>query len=223
MIVAPPLVFYALDLSTYCAKVAIVLAAKNIPHECREPPGGYRSAEYRAIVPLGRIPAIVEGDFVLSESEVINEYLEERFPAPALLPREPQARARVRLLARFHDLYLEPPLRAVFAHLDPVRRDAAHVMAKAAEFDARLAQLAGLATPQPYLAGPAFSLADCAFPATLGLAALVFGALGHPLRIPDPLGAWQATASAHPAIAPVLARSRAAGQRWIESKLGGTR
>jgi glutathione S-transferase len=223
VIVALPLVFYALDLSTYCAKVAIVLAAKNIPHECREPPGGYRSDEYRAIVPLGRIPAIVEGDFVLSESEVINEYLEERFPAPALLPREPQARARVRLLARFHDLYLEPHLRAVFAHLDPARRDAAHVAAKAADFEAGLARLAALATPQPYLAGPAFSLADCAFPATLGLAALVFGALGHPLRIPDPQGAWQATVLAHPAVAPVLARAHTAAQRWIEAKLGGTR
>lgn len=220
MNVAAPLVFYATDLSTYCAKVAIVLAAKRVVHERRAPPGGYRSAEYRAIVPLGRIPAIVEGDFVLSESEVINEYLEERFPAPPLLPREPRARARVRFLARFHDLYLEPALRAVFAHVDPGRRDAAHVAAKGAEFDAGLAQLAGLATPQPYLSGPLFTLADCAFPATLGLAALVFGALGHPVRIPDPLGAWQATVSAHPAVVPALARTHAAGRQWIESKLG---
>jgi len=130
---ATPLVFYSIDLSTYCAKVAIVLAVKNVSHERREPPGGYRSAEYRAMVPLGRIPAIVAGDFVLSESEAINEYLEERFPAPPLLPRAPQARARVRQLARVHDLYVEPALRAVFAHLDPTRRDPAHVAAQAAD------------------------------------------------------------------------------------------
>ncbi len=218
-----PLLFYGIDLSPYCAKVAMVLALKNVPHERREPPGGYRSAEYRAIVPLGRIPAIVEGEFVLSESEVINEYLEERFPAPPLLPRDPQARARVRQLARVHDLYLEPALRAVFAHVDPARRDVAHVAAQAAAFDRELARLAGIVAPRPYLAGPALTLADCAFPATLGLAALVFGALGHPVRLPVALGAWQATVAAHPAVAPVLARADAAGRQWIAAKLGNER
>ena len=44
--------------------------------------------------PLGKVPVLEEDSFVLPESEVIMEYLEERYPEPALLPADPAARAR---------------------------------------------------------------------------------------------------------------------------------
>lgn len=100
------MIFYANALSSYSAKVRIVLCAKGLAFEERLPPGGYHSAEYRAIVPMGTLPAIQIGDWVLSESEAINEYLEESHPKPALLPSDPRSRARVRFVSRFHDLHL---------------------------------------------------------------------------------------------------------------------
>jgi maleylpyruvate isomerase len=56
-------------------------------------------AEYRALNPQGLVPALVDNGRVLIQSPAIIEWLEERYPAPALLPGNPEARARVRALA----------------------------------------------------------------------------------------------------------------------------
>jgi len=61
--------------------------------------GEQHSDEYRRLNPLGLVPALVHGENVIVESLAICEYLEELFPEPALLPRSPTARARVRALA----------------------------------------------------------------------------------------------------------------------------
>ena len=59
------------------------------------PPGGVRSDAYRAINPLGLVPALViEDGTVLPESDLIVEYLDERFPEPRLLPDDADRRAR---------------------------------------------------------------------------------------------------------------------------------
>ncbi len=68
-------------------------------------------SEYKKINPLGKIPALVAGDQVVVESEVINEYLEDAFPAPkhiSLLPACPLARSRTRTVSRVRDLYMNP-------------------------------------------------------------------------------------------------------------------
>src|SRR5262249_9128635 len=62
-------------------------------------PGGRIHEELKAEVPLARIPSLQHGDFWLSESVAIIEYLEEMFPPPRwrpLLPRDPRDRARAR-------------------------------------------------------------------------------------------------------------------------------
>ena len=82
------MIFHATALSSYSAKVRVVLCVKGLDFEERAPAQGYRSPEYRALVPMGTLPAIQIEDWVLSESEVINEYLEERYPAPAMLPQD---------------------------------------------------------------------------------------------------------------------------------------
>jgi len=213
------MIFYALPVSTYSAKVRIVLVAKNIRFEERAPPDGYRSAAYRGIVPMGTLPAIDDDGFVLSESEAINEYLEERFPHPTLLPSSPQDRASVRFLSRFHDLYLEPPVRALFAHMSPAKRDGAVVAACAAQIDRRLTQLAQLANPRPYLAGESLTLADCGFAATLPLAQRLLEVLGQPLVLAQPLAAWPATVAAHPAVEKALAPWRTATEVWVAGQV----
>jgi len=56
-------------------------------------------AAFKALNPQGLVPALLEGDLVLIQSPAIIEWLEERYPSPALLPAKPEDRARVRALA----------------------------------------------------------------------------------------------------------------------------
>lgn len=56
-------------------------------------------AAFKAINPQGLVPALLEGDMVLTQSPAVIEWLEERYPTPALLPSAPDERARVRALA----------------------------------------------------------------------------------------------------------------------------
>jgi glutathione S-transferase len=77
----------------YCARVRIVLAEKRIPFEpvaidLADRPGWIYEKN-----PTGKVPVLEEDTLVLPESEVIMEYLEERYPEPPLLPADPAARA----------------------------------------------------------------------------------------------------------------------------------
>ena len=68
---------FATPVSVYSCKVRVGLALKGLDWAEVPPPGGYGSAEYRAIVPQGTVPALAHGRFVLAESDAILEYLDE--------------------------------------------------------------------------------------------------------------------------------------------------
>jgi len=57
-----------------------------------------KSEDLAAISPYGKAPVLVERDLVLYESNIINEYIDDRFPHPQLMPADPVMRARARLL-----------------------------------------------------------------------------------------------------------------------------
>jgi glutathione S-transferase len=80
----------------YCARVRIVLAEKGVEYETVEIDLTDRPAWIYEKNPTGTVPVIEEDGFVLPESEVIMEYLEERYPEPALLPADAADRAAVR-------------------------------------------------------------------------------------------------------------------------------
>ena len=61
--------------------------------------GEHSSDEYRKVNPQGRVPTLVDGGVTFLQSPAILEYLEERYPDPALLPVGAQSRARVRAIA----------------------------------------------------------------------------------------------------------------------------
>jgi glutathione S-transferase len=82
----------------FCARVRIVLAEKGVEYETVEIDLADRPAWIYEKNPLGKVPVLEEDDFILPESPVIMEYLEERYPEPALLPADPADRALVRLL-----------------------------------------------------------------------------------------------------------------------------
>jgi glutathione S-transferase len=95
---------YDADRCPYCARVRIVLAEKDLEYETVVIDLENRPAWLYEKNPVGRVPVLEEDGLVLPESAVIMEYLEERYPEPALLPPDAAERALVRLrIERFDD------------------------------------------------------------------------------------------------------------------------
>src|SRR5712664_1076209 len=159
---------YNMNLSNFATKSRLVIYEKGINVEIAPIPGGdLHSAEYAKVNMLGKTPCLDADGLVTPESEVINEYLEDKFPTPALLPKSPEGRAKVRSLTRFHDLYLEPPLRALFGQMNPKTRDAKLVEEKVKDATQRLDQLEKMISAEGFAGGQEFSLADCALAPTM--------------------------------------------------------
>jgi glutathione S-transferase len=102
------LTLYDADRCPYCARVRIVLAEKRLEHETVVVDLDDRPAWIYEKNPLGRVPVLEEDAFVLPESAVINEYLEERYPEPPLWPADPAERAAGRLLVERFDQLSRP-------------------------------------------------------------------------------------------------------------------
>src|SRR2546423_963363 len=99
------LTLYDADRCPFCARVRIVLAEKSVEYETVQIDLAARPAWIYEKNPLGKVPVLEEDAFLLPESPVIMEYLDERYPEPALLPPDPADRARARLwLERFDGL-----------------------------------------------------------------------------------------------------------------------
>jgi glutathione S-transferase len=95
---------YDFKSSPNCQRVKVVLEEKKIPYETVNidlRAGAQKTPEYLKINPYGKVPAMVDGDTVIYESCIINEYLEEKYPVPRLLPTDPTARAKARILIDF--------------------------------------------------------------------------------------------------------------------------
>ena len=143
---------YDADRCPYCARVRIVLAEKVIEYEPVVVDLDDRPAWIYEKNSTGRVPVIEEDTFVLPESAVINEYLNERYPDPPLLPEDPGERALARLLIfRFDDL--STPYYALRRGEEGARL----------KLDAQLARLDGLLEGQLFLTGREFGLADAAY------------------------------------------------------------
>jgi glutathione S-transferase len=143
---------YDADRCPYCARVRIVLAEKDIEYETVEIDLDDRPEWIYEKNPLGRVPVLEEDTFVLAESAVINEYLEERYPERPLWPADPGERALGRLLVlRFDEL--SRPYYALRRGED----DAAERLNRA------LASLDAVLEAQPFLSGRAYGLADIAY------------------------------------------------------------
>lgn len=99
--------------STCSQKVRLVLTEKALEwHEIRRNlrAGDQFDAEYLKLNPKAVVPTLVHDQIVVRESSVINEYLDDAFPEPALRPAEPQYRARMRLLVKTFDDEVHPSI-----------------------------------------------------------------------------------------------------------------
>ena len=143
---------YDADRCPYCARVRIVLAEKGIEYETVEVDLDDRPAWIYEKNPLGRVPVLEEDTFVLAESAVIDEYLDERYPDPSLWPADPAERALGRMLVfRFDEL--SKPYYALRRGDDGARE----------RLDAAFATMAAVLQGQRFLSGREFGLADVAY------------------------------------------------------------
>jgi glutathione S-transferase len=138
----------------YCARVRILLAEKGLPYDAVELDLDERPGWIYEKNPTGRVPVLEEdGGFLLPESRVIMEYLEERFPEPTLLPADPAERALVRLaFERFSEL--SGP------YYDLMRGRPSGSPERVHE---QLARLDLVLEERPYLSGSAYGLADIGY------------------------------------------------------------
>ena len=102
------IVLYEHPVSPFAQKVKIALAEKGVPFESRLPDlvGGNDPA-FAAANPRREVPTLVDGALAVFDSTVILEYIEDRWPTPALLPATPAERARVRMLEELCDTQYE--------------------------------------------------------------------------------------------------------------------
>ncbi len=137
-----------------------VLFEKGMDYEINDLDLYNKPDEINVMNPYGQVPILVERDLILYESNIINEYIDERFPHPQLMPADPVMRARTRLfLFNFekemfvHVAVLEDrSLRADTKKLDQAR----------AAIRDRLSQLAPLLIKNKYMLGEDFSMLDIA-------------------------------------------------------------
>jgi glutathione S-transferase len=92
--------------SPYVRKVLVCMELKGLDYEVDPITPFFGNDEFRRLSPLCRIPVLIDGDLVLTDSTVIAEYLDETYPDPPLLPKEPKERARARWLEEFADTRL---------------------------------------------------------------------------------------------------------------------
>lgn len=99
---------YEHPFSPYVQKVKISLYEKKVPFEVEIPnafSGG--ATDYGKSNPRLEVPALVDDGFAIFDSTVILEYLEDKWPKPAMLPASAHDRARVRMIEELCDTYYE--------------------------------------------------------------------------------------------------------------------
>jgi glutathione S-transferase/maleylpyruvate isomerase len=216
----PMIKLYSIPPSLYSAKVRLVLRAKGLEFEDVPPPGGYGSDAYKALVPSGTLPAIDHDGFLLTDSEAINEYLNELVPEPRMWPTGLRERAEARALSRFHDTRLEPSLRALFGHVDPSKRNGAFVDAQIALLTERIGQLARICKPSPLMTGAGLSLCDCGFAITFELLSQLNAAMELAILLPEPIAGYIAALRDDPVVAAELITYRPAVAAWVAAETG---
>lgn len=147
---------YSGSTDPYSHRCRIVLFEKDMDFEVIDVDMHNRPEEVASISPSGKMPVLVERDLILTESNIINEYIDERFPHPQLMPPDPVMRARARLVL----FNFEQDL---FTHVNTLEHSLGKASDKARqEIRDSLSQLTPILTKQKYLMNDEFSMLDVA-------------------------------------------------------------
>ena len=209
------LTLYDHPLSPYAQKVKIALREKGQAFGAPLPGGlgaGGAQGDFVKANPRGEVPALVDGDVAVFDSTIILEYIEDKWPIPALLPATPADRARVRMLEEVMDTHFE----AINWGLSEIRwfgrgkgplADA--LTAKASDqTKGFFAWLEGQLGDRPWFNGADFGWGD------LSVVPYLNGSVGHgnPPSKGSKLSDWLARANARPSVAATTAEAAEAAR-----------
>jgi RNA polymerase-associated protein len=154
------MVLYSGTTCPFSQRSRFVLFEKGMDFEIRDVDLFNKPEDISVMNPYGQVPILVERELVLYESNIINEYIDERFPHPQLMPADPVMRARARLfLFNFE--------KELFTHVSTLEsraaRDNTKLLDRArTQIRERLAQLAPIFVKNKYMLGEEFSMLDVA-------------------------------------------------------------
>ncbi len=217
---------YDHPLSPYGQKVKIALIEKGVEFEAVLPNAigsGQVDAAFAAANPRGEVPALLDGNAAVFDSTVILEYIEDAWPAPALLPATPVERARVRMLEDVMDTHFE----AITWALSEIRNFGRAEGAEASRLeDAGAAELARWYQwleqqlgARRWFNGDAFGRGDlCVIPFVNGASSF-----GHAPSAESALGAWLSRANARDSVQRVSAEAAAMAMEGASAGMAAVR
>lgn len=146
---------YSGTVCPYSHRCRIVLYEKGMDFEVIDVDQMDKSEDLAAINPYNRVPVLVERDLILTEANIINEYIDERFPHPQLMPADPVMRGRARLfLHRFEQ--------ELYSNVGIIQQGGKPAEKARAIIRDNLTQLSQILTKQKFLLGNEFSMLDVA-------------------------------------------------------------
>ncbi|HXY21314.1 MAG TPA: glutathione S-transferase N-terminal domain-containing protein [Burkholderiaceae bacterium] len=151
------MVLYSGTTCPFSQRCRLVLFEKGMDFEIKDVDLFNKPEEISVMNPYGQVPILVERELTLYESNIINEYIDERFPHPQLMPADPVMRARARLfLFNFE--------RELFVHVQTLENSNNQKAIEKARVQIRdrLTQLAPILLKNKYMLGDEFSMLDVA-------------------------------------------------------------
>ncbi len=140
----------------YSHRCRIVLFEKGMDFQVIDVDLANKPEDLAVINPHNQVPVLVERDLVLEQANIINEYIDERFPHPQLMPADPVMRARARLFLHNFEEQL-------FSHIGDIESGNTKTADKARTIVRdNLAQIVPLFSKQQYILGDEFSMLDVA-------------------------------------------------------------
>ena len=138
----------------FSQRCRIVLHEKGMDFQIIDVDLDHKPEDLAVMNPYNQVPVLVERDLVLHESNIINEYIDERFPHPQLMPADPVMRARARLfLHRFE--------KELFSHIDTLEGNNQKQLDKARGLVRdSLLQIAPVFAKHNFMLGEEFSMLD---------------------------------------------------------------
>ncbi len=151
----------------FCQKTRIVLAEKDLSYELAPvdlQAGEQKRPEFIKLNPFGKVPVLIDDEVIVYDSTIINEYLEDEYPHPQLMPSDSAARARVRTFEDYADNAFIPLTGTIMRELrkPEAERDQEKLATSRQQVARMLAVIDGSLAGRNWLVGN-FSLADVAF------------------------------------------------------------
>src|SRR5574343_9658 len=146
---------YSGTVCPFSHRCRIVLFEKGMDFEIHDIDLMNKPEDLAVMNPHNRVPVLVERDLILYEPNIINEYIDERFPHPQLMPADPVMRARARQL-------LVTMEREIFSHIEILEKNQKTADKSRQHIREQLTAMAPVFVKQKHMLGEDFSMLDVA-------------------------------------------------------------